>query len=280
MSQLIYLRQRLKAIETIKKITHAMRLISMSSHTRMRVQDVALKAYISAADTLLAKITAHSSTFNHPFINSSSQPQSKELVIVVGSQKGLCGSFNTTLLNFFFAQYQDKMDTIEVIVIGKKLIDVVKEKKIKTSAEYSELHLSTLSTIAGNLVAHITSVNPAFHTVTIVSNLMKSFFVQKPHQTQLIPFKAANKNIGALTENYHWEQSPEEIMSVLITQILQSNIHYTLFQSLYAEQAARFLSMDNSTRNAQTLLDQTKLQYNKLRQAKITKELTELTGNF
>lgn len=93
------------------------------------------------------------------------------------------------------------MNDIEIITIGKKLIDVAKEKKIKSIAEYSELHLATLSTISHDLVTYITSSMHKYSQVTIVSNLMKSFFVQKPHQTQIVPFSANSTNLGSSTED-------------------------------------------------------------------------------
>ena len=82
------------------------------------------------------------------------------------------------------------------------------------------------------------------------------------------------------TADYIWEQNPEELLTMITQQCVQATVHTLLFHSLLSEQAARFLSMDSSTRSAEGLLEQNKLQYNKLRQAKITKELTELTGGF
>jgi F-type H+-transporting ATPase subunit gamma len=81
-------------------------------------------------------------------------------------------------------------------------------------------------------------------------------------------------------EQYTWEQNPSDILDDLALQYLTATMYRLLFQSLLAEQAARFISMDNATRNAKQLLEDTQLQYNKLRQAKITRELTELSASF
>lgn len=77
-----------------------------------------------------------------------------------------------------------------------------------------------------------------------------------------------------------WEHTPHEVLDILALQALEVTIQHLLFESLLAEQAARFISMDSSTRNAEKILEETILWYNKLRQAKITRELTELTGSF
>jgi F-type H+-transporting ATPase subunit gamma len=79
---------------------------------------------------------------------------------------------------------------------------------------------------------------------------------------------------------YLWDQAPTDILNQLSQQVLVAQIQYILFESLIAEQAARFISMDNSTKNANDLLETTKLQYNKLRQAKITRELIELSSSL
>ena len=130
------------------------------------------------------------------------------------------------------------------------------------------------------LIAH----RPPFSPVSVISNKLKTFFNQKAHETVLIPFETRDimraQNLPQQTEEYYWEQPPQELLDQLAYQTLQVQIQYLLFQSLLAEHAARFISMDNATRNAQSLLEDTQLLYNKLRQAKITKELTELVSSM
>ena len=96
----------------------------------------------------------------------------------------------------------------------------------------------------------------------------------------LLPIEQENTAEPLSKDDYLWEQSPNDLLDQLAYQTLEVQLHYLLFESLLAEHAARFISMDNATRNAQSLLEETQLQYNKLRQAKITKELTELVSNI
>ena len=109
----------------------------------------------------------------------------------------------------------------------------------------------------------------------VLSNQLKTFFIQKPHNTQLIPFisNPEASQSPATHDQYQWDQSPADLLDQLARSTIESELHYLLFESLLAEHAARFISMDNATRNAQTLLEDTQLQYNKLRQAKIPKNL-------
>lgn len=288
MSLLIQLRYRIKAIETIKKITHAMRLISMSSRSRLKNKEEPLKLYIKTAHELLARIHAHAPTWHNPILTPSSHLSPKPLIILVGSQRGLCGNFNTTLFDYFESNIAPKIKTttgtrINCIPIGKKAINYVSQNENLIMVDhYAEITANSIATIAHALTTFLLSQSEPYTQVHVVSNELKTFFIQKPHVTQLIPFAPIGSTSQSTTpaDEYLWDQSPAEILDQLGTSTVESELHYLLFESLLAEHAARFISMDNATRNAQTLLEETQLQYNKLRQAKITKELTELVSNI
>jgi len=279
MSQLIQLRGRIKAIETIKKITHAMRLISMSSHTRMRSKDDGYREYLQALSSLATLVKQECPTWQHPRLTPSQTSDQNNLIILVGSQRGLCGNFNTVLFHFF--ENTIKAENTVTIPIGKKAVTYLASKKNRKALHiHSDLTISEIPRITESLIELIMQAPQPYSSVTVISNKLKTFFVQKPQITQLIPYtysapiSAPEKQLF----DYHWEQDPAQLLEYLSQEALKARIKYLLFQSLLAEQAARFISMDNATRNAQSILDTTKLSYNKLRQAKITKELTELSG--
>ena len=97
MSKLVHLRQRIKVIGTIQKITQAMRLISMSIHTRLKRKENAITQYIHTLNNLFAQLQLYAPEWTHPIIHPPKNGEKKTLVIIVGSQKGLCGSFNINL---------------------------------------------------------------------------------------------------------------------------------------------------------------------------------------
>ncbi len=284
MAKLIQLRQRIKAIETIKKITHAMRLISMSTHSHLKSLQDPLTAYTHALNRIFGELLVASPRWYNPIIHANEHTNNKTLLIIIGSQKGLCGSFNTYLFKAI-SNHLDKVKypshELDIIAVGQKAIDFVRNVgtyPLKYSYDKSNAH--RIESISQE-IAHMLVYAPApYRSVLIASNLFKSFFTQKPHITQLIPFEQRDIKESELHDDYIWDQSSNELLDALIPQYLTSQIHYFLFQSLLAEHAARFISMDTATRNANSLLEATRLEYNKLRQAKITKELTELVGSF
>lgn len=283
MSQLIQMRQRIKAIETIKKITYAMRLISMSAHSRLKRKQDTIIRYINTIEQLFGKIYPTNASWQSPIINPTKTALNKKLIILVGSQKGLCGNFNSNLLYFFESQ-SEHHESFDMIIIGKKIIESVKKvSHAHVIATHETFNAHTLFTIAQAITDTIINASPVYESVILISNQLRGFFVQKPHETILVPFtpsSSATQVAPLSTDDFVWEHEPTELLNHIANQYLEAQIQYLLFQSLYAEQAARFVSMDNATRNAENLLESTTLTYNKLRQAKITKELTELTSSF
>ncbi len=278
MAQLIIMRQRIKAVETIKKITHAMRLISMSSHSRLRHKKVHLENYKNAFQALWSRVadkmtpSAHHATTNNP---------AHQLVILATSQKGLCGTFNSSLFKFLDHENVQEPNT-QYIAVGKYAIDYLTQHNKTILASYNNFSSSNFVTIA-QAITNIIVQNPEFYaSVTIFSNFQKSFFIQRPRKTVIYPLPEAAVPVQSQEQasEYLFEQSPEELSTTIRQLMLTVSLEELLFDSLLAEQAARFLSMDSSTRNADKLLISMKLEYNKKRQSAITAELTELATSI
>jgi F-type H+-transporting ATPase subunit gamma len=285
MVQLVQLRNRIKAIETIKKITHAMRLISMSTHSRLKHKEEPLRLYHAAINDLFNRIQQSVPEWTHPIMHPNQETQHTQLIILIGSSRGLCGGFDTALFNYYQSYIaQHPRSKYAVIAVGKRAVGYCNDRGIGPIIKsFEELSATTILSIAHAITHTIMHVQEPYGSVVAFSNHFKSFFNQKPHASPIIPFSThshANINSNPAVQDYAWEQNAHEILDTLAHQCVNATIQHLLFQSLLAELAARFLSMDASTRNAQTLLENTKLDYNKLRQAKITKELAELSGSF
>lgn len=282
MSKLIQMRNRIKTIETIKKVTDVMRIISMSAHSRLKTKQEPLSEYLNKLTTLLAHVQSVAPSWTHPRLMPTGD-NTRPLIIVIGSQKGLCGGFNTQLSKFLNEYIQQHPSPhYHFTAIGKKPIDyLIDNYPDKLISSFPVLTARNFLTIAQELTDLIMTATPAYTSVTIISNVFKNFFVQKTTITPLIPFNPANvSTVSSPAEEYIWDETPHNILNILAMQYIEAQFQHLIFQSLLSEHAARFLSMDSSTRNAHNLLNTTKLEYNKVRQAKITTEITELTGNF
>lgn len=277
MAQLIIMRQRIKAVETIKKITHAMRLISMSSHSHLKNQKKHLEAYRSAFQQVWARVQ---SVLKEPSEIDTLAHPGQHVIILAGSQKGLCGTFNSQLFRFFEQERQSFPSHYSIIAIGKHAIQYCTAHKLPVIASYDDFTTARFVTIAQVLTDLLVNSPRKYSSVVFYGNYQKNFFVQKPRATVVLPLPEPPQEEVAQSTDYIFEQSPEELIDTLRSLLILITLQELLYDSLLSEQAARFISMDSSTRNADNLLTSMKLTYNKARQAAITQELTELSTNF
>ena len=259
-----------------------MRLISMSSHARFRAKKTGLELYKDELKRLFSVVQHAANDWHSELLNPSPDYTGPILILLVGSQKGLCGIFNTILFQFFQKQLAKfNRQQLQIITIGKKADDYCATMPFSVVKSFAELSTTTLPHISNDLTDHIINAPIPYAHVSVFSNYPKTFFAQKPEQSVLIPFDFPQlKEDDSVIEEYTFEQAPETILDFLASRFLFSTISELLLNSLVAESAARFIAMDNSTRNATNLLDDMKLDYNKLRQAKITRDLTDLIGSL
>lgn len=283
MSELIQLRRRIKAVETTKKIAHAMKLIAISTHTRMRPTITTFKNFANETRAIFDRIWYQIPSWHHPIVTPPANE--KHLIIVIGAQRGLCGGFTLMLSQTFESLMQEghKLNKkSEVIAVGKKTIEYIKNSSYPhTIRTYDTINQETVDQIAQEITRHIMYVSIPYSSVSVVANHAKTFFVYRSTKTILVPFEKPTNIVPSSTDHeILWHSSPQQVLDSMVQTRLEASLHLLLIESLFSEQAARFISMDQSTRNANELLSSTRLHYNKLRQAQITKELIELSGGM
>ncbi len=278
MSSLTLLRRRIRAIETIRKTTHAMRLTSISTHTRLQKQKKLVTQYKETVADLLSSLKYYVGCSTH----MTAPHANKTLYIIAGSPKGLCGTFNTQLITYINQNYPHIMaysQQHDVIVLGNKLAEQLNSAGMHITEQYNIFTVATFVDITHELAYRVLD-KQTYHTVHLIANYPRSFFVQRPEQHQLMPFNPHVRTHERDLSEYHWEQDPHTVFQSLMRIYLKAHIQELLFQSLMAEQAARFVAMDGATRNAEDLLTTMRLDYNKIRQAAITRELADLTSGL
>lgn len=259
MSHFILLRQRIKVIETIKKTTGAMRLISMSLHSRLRNQKSSLEAYAHEIRRIKETVVQEAIGSKIPEVEQTSNAPVR-LVLLIGSQKGLCGAFNENLFRFFEKEYT-LTGTEQIVTVGKYATEYIKKQGIKPLRTFDQFGISNFVAIAEQLKKLFLERS---QQARIFSNSAPTFFSQKPKEHSLVSLQASHA----------------ELLNYLASLELKSTFLHILHESLLAEQAARFVSMDLAYRNADEVLNQTRLDYNKTRQAYVTRELIELSGGM
>lgn len=293
MSQLAQLRQKIKSVQTTKKITHAVRLISMSFYNKLDKLDQPLKTYTKGVSDLFLELLRHSPSWKKPLLFPTDVFDSTPLYIIISTSKGLCGSLNSNLFRYLdSALFIEKHQQPQFITIGQKATNYIKEKGYNNLiCSYTELTSHNFIALADDLVDKMISSNTLFSSVSLFANEARSFFVQKPSKYTLIPLSLEptekeendaedNTQISDDSDTILWEQPQEEVLDFLAIKYLRSSLIQLIFQALRAEHAARFMAMENSTNNAEKYLERLTLQFNKLRQSLITKEVSELSSGI
>lgn len=278
MSQLIHLKQRIKAIGAIRKIAQTMRLISMSSHSKLKKQSEAMQRFRNEVKPLLCALTTETQK-----TVPDHAPKFKTLYILFSAEKGLCGTFNSTMYAYFHRQLTPQhLENSHVICVGKKTSWYLAQRNIKPILEFDKAMPNNLEKIAQDLYEKIIHMHKHYESVVCLSSYPKTFFIQEPVSTTIIPIQQDPCEIRPETtlEEYEWVQDRKDVTRSMFRILLKTNILLILTNSMLSEQSARFLSMDNATRSAENLLKEMKLAFNKLRQAKITRELIELVSSW
>jgi len=272
----------------------------------------------SKLDKKLAAVTYHEKVFKNLLLELSQQsPEWKSplffpedildenpLFIVISATKGFCGGLNTMLFRYLEQKlFIEEHQTPTFITIGKKATDFVQTKNLGSIiATYHDLNSNNYPDTAQSLISHTIKQNPLYSSVTIYSSFFKNFFVQRPQITQLLPLKKELEEVTyqespvpkrqepstAYTQDQSelpdiepiWEQDKIEIINGVAKRYLDVQTTTILFQALISEYAARFVAMDNATTNAEKYLDSLTLQFNKLRQSLITREVSELSASL
>jgi F-type H+-transporting ATPase subunit gamma len=302
MSQFIRLRQRIAAIKKTSKITRAMRLMSMSLYLRYERQKVFFSRHRTIIFELLRTLQGCIPSWENPQFFPSDILNINPLIIVITSSKGLCGSFNASLLRYIESDFiLEPHQKPAFMTIGVKGREFLQRRNLSDLVYHNDqLNSSNLVEIAQELAALILDKKSKYSSVVVYSNQFRNFFTHTPYKTALIPFpsfdtliaesskieeaggrimphgtSASQKNVPFI-----WEDDKLVVMDTTATLFLKSTITYLLLDSLLAEYSARFIAMDQSTINAENYLEKLTLQYNKSRQALITAELSELSSSF
>jgi F-type H+-transporting ATPase subunit gamma len=282
------IRGRIGGVRKTQKITKAMKMVAAAKLRRAQGNVIAARPYAAKMRELLHFLSSHSDVSGNPFI-AQREVRSVALVVVT-SDRGLCGAFNSNLIRFALghveANYPDaqRNGTIRVFCIGKKGADVFGKRGFHIAGKYIGVYNNLVFPQAQAIVREIVEgyTSGEYDRVEIVYNEFKSVAQQRLVVDQFLPIpREITQGVEEPTVaggNYIFEPSRVEIIDALIPRHLSFQVWRVLLESNAAEQGARMAAMENATENANELISSLQLQYNKARQAAITKELLEVVS--
>src|SRR6266446_5910342 len=281
------LRRRIKSIRNTSQITKAMQMVAAAKMRKAQQAAVAGRPYASLMNEVLDEVTANAGDFSHPL--TEVRKIRKRAVIVVSTDKGLCGALNSNLLRE--AARFDKETTV-YITAGRKASQFIARTKRQLAAEftYKDAPLFGEARAISRFVQELFIKGEADAVDILFTNFI-STLVQKPEVRTLLPvgeIKAVHADLeegapesGKLLKGateFLFEPGADLVLGSLLPHYLNFQIYQILLEAKASEHSARMVAMKNATDNAMQLIRDLTLEYNKLRQANITKELLEISS--
>jgi F-type H+-transporting ATPase subunit gamma len=280
------IRRRIKSVKNTAQITKAMQMVAASKMRKAQQAALAGRPYADLMNKVLAELVSESGDFNHPFL----QPRDgrTRCVILVSTDKGLCGGLNSSLLREA-AKFESGTKFISA---GRKASQFLARTKRTLLAEFTYKDAPLFSEArAISKFAQELYLKGEVDQVEILFTQFISTLNQKPESRQLLPFSeirhvtagvgaksAGAHRAGAGTGEFLFEPTQEQVLGALLPHSLNFQVYQILLEAKASEHSARMVAMKNATDNAMQFIKDLTLEYNKLRQANITKELLEISS--
>jgi F-type H+-transporting ATPase subunit gamma len=285
MPSLKEVRNRISSVASTQQITKAMKMVSAAKLRRAQDAITQLRPYATKLKEMLENLSGSIDNAEGGAY-SKVRPLQKVLLVVITSNRGLCGAFNSnvirTTLRLATTQYAElyREGNVKFFCIGKKASDYFSKMNDRYVGNANDLTAAPgfdkVSAVAENIMQEF--VNGQYDTVEIIYNQFKNAAVQKVQTELFLPLEPPQKSNKATGTQYIFDPSQAEILLELIPKALKSQLYKALLDSIASEHGARMTAMSKATDNAQELLKQLKLSYNKARQAAITGEILEIVG--
>lgn len=270
------IKEKIKSVGSIKKITKTMEMVSASKMKKAIDAALLLRPFHMEARHVLEDI-ALDPLIRHELLVHNNVPG--ELVIIVASNKGLCGSYNVNVYRKLLDAYNsEERKHLKVIAFGKYAEKVAKKLHLETLASFTGPVLTSLDAHTASTLIVDWYRDKKIGTVRVLYTDFTSATVFTPVVLQLLPFQEDGEPNTVGEPRYAYEPDQEAVLSNIIPMILHNIVYGAILESYASEHSARMFAMKSATDNAKELQDELKLYYNRARQEKVTQEIAEITS--
>ncbi len=278
MASLKSIRKRINTVRNSRQITRAMKMVAAAKLRRAQENVIAARPYAEKLDSVMQNLATRGGSTGHPLLQTENP--NKALLIVITSDRGLCGSFNANICKTaerFIKEHAARYDELKVMTIGRKGNEYLKNRT-KIAKNYTniltDLNYQTAALIAQEAIEGFLAGQ--FGEVHLLYNAFKSVMSQDITLVKLLPITPPKGQEEEFRPEAIYEPGKEALLAELLPKNIEVQIFHALLESVAAEHGARMTAMDSATKNASEMIDKLTLQYNRARQAAITKELLEI----
>ena len=270
------IKNRIRSMESTKQITKAMEMVAASKLRRAQNQIQSSRPYFQILRSTIDEIVQSNTDFSSPYLQK--RPTSKALYIVIAGDRGLAGGYNSNVLKLAEAEMKGK--DVTVLPIGKKSVDFFRSRKVnamtETYAEAADVDIGDCFSVSKQICKAY--LNGDFDEVYVVYTNFVSVLSQVPTVMKLLPLTKDENTSSASNCDTLYEPSADAVFAAVVPEYLGGILHGALCESRAAEQAARRTAMDAATSNADEMIADLSLKFNRARQAAITQEITEIVA--
>jgi F-type H+-transporting ATPase subunit gamma len=276
------IRVKIKSVQNTRKITKAMEMVAASKMRKAQERMRAARPYAEKIRNLAAHISHANPEYRHPFLVSRDTVKRVGLIVVT-TDKGLCGALNTNVLRQVLAQYKEwqaQGEEIEVCCLGNKGLGFMQRLGANIVSQATQLgDRPNMEKLIGAIKVMLDGyIGDRFDRLLIASTRFVNTMKQEPAIEQLLPLVGERLGSPEGTWDYIYEPDAKLVLEQALTRYIETIIFQAVAENMASEQSARMVAMKAASDNAGTLIDELTLIYNKNRQAAITKELSEIVG--
>ncbi len=286
MANLKEVKGRIQSVTSTQQITKAMKMVAAAKLRRAQDRITQMRPYAQKLTKLIQNVSGGVDTESLNNVYGEQREEKNILIVVVSSDRGLCGGFNNNSFKFARNVIQEKYNSqyqkgsLTILPIGKKSNDFFRKRDYKVDDKFAHLMGDLTFDEARNAAEYVMDkfAKGDLDKVEVIYNEFKNVAVQEVKSEQFLPIQMESSEEDLNATDYIFQPSKEFIFSDIIPKSLKIQFYRTLLESNASEQGARMTAMDQATDNAGELLKELRLTYNRTRQAAITKEILEIVG--
>jgi len=282
MASLKDIKKRIGTVKNTQQITKAMKMVSAAKLRRAQDAVVAARPYANKMADVLSSLALRVDAESNPLL--AERGKGKALIVLITGDRGLCGGFNVNISKAaerFIRENKEGFESYELLIVGRKGNDYLKRRAGMDIAKVHENLVGTgqvsypIGALLGQEVIELYR-NGEYDSVFLVYNAFQSAMTQIQTVTQLLPIVPKVVDEGAQVTDYLYEPNATEVLDEILPKHIEVQIFRSLLESSASEHGARMTAMDSASKNASEMIGKLTLQYNRARQASITKELLEI----
>jgi len=272
------IRRRIGAVKNIKQITRAMQFVAASKLKRAQDATLSSRPYREKIDEVIADLAAVLDAETHPLL--ARRGDGKRLFVVVTTDRGLAGPLNTNTIRFALKEILEHPGDLTVVTVGRKGRDALRRARVPMEAHFAAFGDRPGFADVTPLTRLITDdfLSGTYAQIDLVYPKFVSTLVQRPVAEQILPIQPSMDTDGVPGNQFIFEPDPATVLRQLLPRFVATRVYQAILETTASEMSSKMVAMKNATENAEELIEDLTLSYNKVRQANITREMIEIAS--